>query len=274
MALTKDQIDHYREHGWVAPVDIMSEDEATAIKKKLEAAEEKYPDQLKAQNRNNAHITFPFIADLALNDRIVSAAASLIGDDISLWSTVIFAKDPNSTSYVSWHQDATYMAMSSDNHVTGWFALTHSEVESGCVAVIPNTHHKGIVKHKDTFGNDNILTRGQKIENVDVSQAVNLILKPGQMSFHHPWLVHGSLPNRSSYRRIGIALQTYMSPEVKPTRGEHHVMHIKGAQPSEEFITVPRPIEECSKENIQARHDANKAFSDILYDGAKLRRKL
>ena len=274
MALTKDQIDHYREHGWVAPVDIMSEDEATAIKKKLEAAEEKYPDQLKAQNRNNAHITFPFIADLALNERIVSAAASLIGDDISLWSTVIFAKDPNSTSYVSWHQDATYMAMSSDNHVTGWFALTHSQVESGCVAVIPNTHHQGIVKHKDTFGNNNILTRGQKIENVDVSQAVNLILKPGQMSFHHPWLVHGSLPNRSNYRRIGIALQTYMSPEVKPTRGEHHVMHIKGAQPSEEFITVPRPIEECSKENIQARHDANKAFSDILYDGAKLRRKL
>jgi len=274
VALKQDQIDHYREHGWVAPVDIMSEDEATAIRLKLEVAEAKYPEQLKAQNRNNAHISFPFIADLALNKKIVSAVASLIGDDISLWSTVIFAKDPNSTSYVSWHQDATYMAMNSDNHVTGWFALTHSEEESGCVAVIPNTHHKGIVKHKDTFGNDNILTRGQKIENVDVSQSVNLVLKPGQMSFHHPWLVHGSLPNRSDYRRIGIALQTYMSPEVKPTRGEHHVMHVQGAPLANEFVEVARPSEECTAENIEARSAANQAFSDVLYEGAKQRRKL
>lgn len=274
MGLTQDQIDHYREHGWVAPVDIMSEDEATAIRLKLEAAEAQYPEQLKAQNRNNAHISFPFIADLALNEKIVSAAASLIGDDISLWSSVIFAKDPNSTSYVSWHQDATYMAMNSDNHVTAWFALTNSEEESGCVAVIPDTHHKGIVKHKDTFGNDNILTRGQKIENVDVTKSVNLELRPGQMSLHHPWLVHGSLPNRSDYRRIGIALQTYMSPEVKPTRGEHHVMHVQGMPLGDEFVEVKRPTEECTEENIEARSAANQAFSDVLYEGAKQRRKL
>ncbi|MGK0270995.1 MAG: hypothetical protein ACI88H_001648 [Cocleimonas sp.] len=50
MSLSKEQIAHYREHGWIAPIDIMSEDEATAIKVKLEAAEAKYPDQLKAQN--------------------------------------------------------------------------------------------------------------------------------------------------------------------------------------------------------------------------------
>ncbi len=274
MSLSKEQIEHYREHGWIAPIDIMSEDEATAIKVKLEGAEAKYPDQLKAQNRNNPHISFPFIADLAFNKKIVSAAASLIGEDISLWSSVLFAKDPNSSSYVSWHQDATYMAMKSDNHVTGWFALTHSEVESGCVAVIPETHHDGIVVHKDTFGNDNILTRGQKIENIDASKAINLILKPGQMSFHHPWLVHGSLPNRSNYRRIGIALQTYMSPEVRPTRGEHHVMHIQGTKPIQDFISVPRPNEECSDGNIRAREAANKAFSDVLYQGAKIRRRL
>ena len=274
MALTQTQIDHYREHGWVAPVDIMSEDEATAIRLKLEAAEAKYPTQLKAQNRNNPHISFPFIADLALNEKIVAAAASLIGADISLWSSVLFAKDPNSTSYVSWHQDATYMAMSSDNHVTAWFALTHSKEESGCVAVIPNTHHDGIVKHTDTFGNENILTRGQKIENIDATKAINLELKPGQMSLHHPWLVHGSLPNRSNYRRIGIALQTYMSPEVRPTRGEHHVMHIQGAPLTDEFIEVPRPSDECTEENIQARQVANQAFSDVLYHGAKSRRQL
>ena len=274
MALSKEQIVHYHEYGWIAPVDIMSEAEAATVVQTLEAAEAKYPDHLNTQNRNNAHLSFPFLADLVVHEKIVSAASSLVGDDMALWSTVLFIKEPHSGSFVSWHQDATYMALNSYNHVTAWLALTHSTVESGCVAVIPKTHLAGIVQHEDTFAEDNILTRGQQVSGIDISHAVNLELRPGQMSLHHPCLVHGSLPNKSKQRRFGLAMQSYMGADVKPVRGDHHVMYIQGSSIAPEFVQAPYPKLECDAVGNSARKAANKAFSDVLYQGAKTRRKL
>ncbi len=69
MALSKEQIDYYHEHGWIAPITIMSEAEAATLVQTLEAAEAKYPDHLHAQNRNNAHLAFPFLADLVLHEK-------------------------------------------------------------------------------------------------------------------------------------------------------------------------------------------------------------
>lgn len=278
--LNKEQIDHFRKFGWIAPIDIMSESEATALAQNLAAAEAKYPEHLHAENRNNSHLSFPFIADLAHHKKIVAAAADLVGHNVGLTSSVLFIKEAHSGSFVSWHQDATYMGLntdnsdSSNNFVTAWIALSPSTVESGCVAVIPKTHHQGMVKHEDTFGKDNILTRGQKVGDIDESQAVNLELRPGQMSLHHPWLIHGSLPNKSDNRRIGIAMQSYYGDGVLPARGEHHVMHIQGDPIGPEFIESAYPENECDQASIKAREDANKAFSDVLYEGAKIKRKL
>jgi len=80
---------------------------------------------------------------------------------MELWSTVLFIKEPQTGSFVSWHQDASYLALNNENFVTAWVALTPSTAESGCAAVIPGTHREGIVKYEDTYGKDNILTRGQ-----------------------------------------------------------------------------------------------------------------
>ena len=63
------------------------------------------------------------------------------------------------------------------------------------MSMIPGSHHKDIQPHQDTCGADNILTRGQEVTNVDASLAVDLILKPGQMSLHHAMIIHGSQPN-------------------------------------------------------------------------------
>ena len=109
---------------------------------------------------------------------------------------------------------------------------------------------------------------------VDESQAVKLELRPGQMSLHHPWLVHGSLPNKSNQRRVGIAMQSYIGDDVRPEHGEHHVIHIQGAEVPAEFIRAQRPKNVCDEAGVAAREAANKAFSDVLYTGAKIRRKL
>lgn len=87
------------------------------------------------------------------------------------------------------------------------------------------------------------------------------------MSLHHPWLVHGSQPNRSSSRRVGLALQSYLAAEVQPIRGDHHVVAVRGVRPSDAFTTVPLPAK-LTDDARRVRAAANEALSSVLYDGA------
>lgn len=274
MPISEDDVARYREEGWCSPIQVLSEGEARAMTRELEAAEARFPGEFNASNRNNAHLVLPFLARLALDERIVDAVAAIVGDDLCLWSSVLFIKEPGSGHYVSWHQDATYMGLAPCNFVTAWVALTPSTDESGCVAVIPGSHRDGLRQHQDTFEEANILTRGQQVAGVDEAAAVNLALRPGQMSLHHPWLVHGSRPNRSGARRIGVALQSYLGRDVRPVRGEHHVMPVRGAAPDPAFVTCSPPTGICSADGLRARAAANAAFADVLYAGARARRSL
>ena len=79
---------------------------------------------------------------------------------------------------------------------------------------IPESHKGNIVDHTDTFDEDNLLSRGQKIPNVNEKDAVYGPLLPGEMSLHHGRCFHASGKNQSEHRRIGVAIR-YVTPEVR-----------------------------------------------------------
>lgn len=271
--LSEAEVAHYRKHGWIAPLDLMTEAEAAELLGMLEKAEAAHPAELHAEHRNNAHLAFPFLGDLSVDRRIVEAVEPLVGADICLSSTVLFIKEPDSAAFVSWHQDAFYMGLEPDNFVTAWVALTPSTSENGCVTVLPGTH-TARANHRDTFGEDNILTRGQTVTDVDESAAVDLELRPGQMSLHHPWLVHGSRPNRTTERRVGVAMQSYLAADVRPVGGDYHVVHVQGAAPHESFVNAPLPTSAVDPAAVAVRERANAALSSVLYRGAERTRAL
>ncbi|HBJ47903.1 MAG TPA: phytanoyl-CoA dioxygenase, partial [Deltaproteobacteria bacterium] len=133
--LTEEQIQQYHQNGFVSPIRVMSEEEAYSIKAKIEEAEKKFPEDFNPEKRNNLHLTFMVLDELAHNNVIVDAVEDLIGPDISLWSSVMFIKDASTNHFVSWHQDATYMGMNSSDFLTPWFALTPSTIEMGCMSM-------------------------------------------------------------------------------------------------------------------------------------------
>ena len=272
--LTESQVAQYHEEGYLSPIDLMSESEAAEILSQLEEAERLHPEHINAENRNNPHLVFKFLDDLAFHDKILDAVEDLIGPDFSLWGSVLFIKEKSSKHFVSWHQDATYMGMTSNNFVTPWIALSPSNKETGCMSMIPGSHRNAIVEHNDTFGEDNILTRGQVVKDVDESKAVDLIMRPGQMSLHHGEIVHGSQPNQSNQRRVGFALQSYMSNDIEQHIGENMWLPVRGkarTQAGTKLLT--RPATNMNTASINQREINNKNFSDILYHGAKQRRK-
>jgi len=270
---SQSQVDQYHEEGYLSPIDLISESEAIAIREQLEEAERLHPEHINAENRNNAHLVFSFLDKLAFNETLLDIVEDLIGPNFSLWGSVLFIKDPSSPHYVSWHQDATYMGMTSNNFVTPWIALSPSNRETGCMSMVPGTHKNSIRPHDDTFAEDNILTRGQVVKDVDESKAVDLILKPGQMSLHHGEIVHGSQANLSQERRVGYALQSYMTNDITQHIGKNMWLPARGETHSgPDTVLLHRPESDMHEDAVRQRAVVNENFGDILYHGSKQRR--
>ena len=271
--LTQQQIDQYHDVGYMSPIDVMSEGKAATYLQKLESAEREHPNEINAQNRNNGHLSFSFLDELVHHPVIVSAVEDLIGVNISLWGSVLFIKDPQTKGFVSWHQDATYMGLKPHDFVTPWLALTDSNRENGCMSMIPGSHKNHIRTHEDTFDEDNILTRGQQVENVDESTAVDLVLRAGQMSLHHAEIIHGSQPNHSNRRRVGYAMQGFMPPHVRQEIGKNYWLDIQGDNSRNDSISLSRPSFDLDFTGVENRRLVNENWADILYHGASQKRK-
>ena len=271
--LTKEQIKQYHEEGFIFPIQVIPKDEALAIAAKIEEAERLFPQEIHAKNRNNLHLSFSFLDKLVHNKIVVDAMEDLLGPDLALWATVMFIKEPSSDHYVSWHQDATYMGMNANRFATPWISLSTSDRNTGCMTMIPGAHLQEIVNHEDTFDNNNILTRGQIINNVDESLGVDLILEPGEMSIHSGTVVHASKPNRSNNRRIGFALQSYMPPNIKQVFGKNFWTHVRGKKRCDpNGMTLDRPRYDMDPNTVAQRKIVNENLARILYKDSDIKR--
>ena len=82
--------------------------------------------------------------------------------------------------------------------------------------VLSGSHANGQVKHDETFAENNLLSRGQTVTDVDESSAVDVILEAGEISFHSELTIHGSNPNNSDDRRLGYSIH-FIAPHVHQT---------------------------------------------------------
>ncbi len=270
--LSEQQIESYKRDGFLSPVDIFSQAEAATMREALEAAEAKWPEAFVGSARNNAHYNIKVLDEIVHNSDLVDAVEDLIGPDILNYGTVLFIKEARDPGFVSWHQDARYMGLEPHIGVTAWVALSPSNAESGCMQMIPGSHLENIRDHNDTFGEENILTRGQEIVDIDESKTVATPLLPGQVSFHSARVIHSSQPNNSDDRRIGFAIQSYLPPQVEQTLARTHAQLVRGSDPHGNFEVAPRPLDDMVPENVSLRDEVNATWSEILYNGAEKRR--
>jgi hypothetical protein len=265
--LTADMVAQYRRDGFAFPIRVMSAAEAQAVRGKLEAHERATGGPLSGSFRHKSHLLFTWLWDIVHHPRILDAVEDVIGPDILCWSSSFFIKEARDPSYVSWHQDATYWGLSEPDVVTAWVALSPSTIEAGAMRVAPGTHHEQFA-HRDTFDRHNLLTRGQEVEvDVDPSRAVDLVLKPGEMSLHHVRLVHGSEPNRSDDRRIGYAIR-YIPTYVRQVAGPRYsATLVRGTDTYRYFDHEPRPEHDLSEAALALHRSITERQAKILYRG-------
>ncbi|GAA5314883.1 MAG: phytanoyl-CoA dioxygenase family protein [Candidatus Pelagadaptatus aseana] len=206
--LDNSQIQHYREQGYLCPIDVLDQTDAIRLRAALEGAEDLQGHPLDRLQCNKSYLLFDWADELVHHPAILDAVESLIGPDILCYMTNLFTKEAGSQSYVSMHQDAAYWGVDADDVVTAWVALSPATKNSGVMKIEPGSHKK-ILPQVNTYAKDNLLTRGQEIasEHLDSDRQIYMDLQPGQMSLHHYLLVHGSDANTTSDRRIGFAIR-------------------------------------------------------------------
>lgn len=211
-----EQVAAYRRDGFAAPFRVLSEADRAAALATVAAIDAQPAPVRKALLQHKTHLVSATLAGICRLPVILDRVEALIGPDILVWGAGFFLKEPHSTAYVSWHQDATYWGLEPADIVTAWVALTPSTRESGCLRVVPGSHLWPIVEHVETFADANLLSRGQEIAvDVDPDMVRDVPLCPGEMSLHHVKIAHNSEPNRSDHRRIGFAIR-YVGAHVRP----------------------------------------------------------
>ena len=263
--LSSNQLKQYEENGFVSPINIFTEDKAKEIREEIELIENKIPEELEKSGRYNAHLISPQLDEVTHNSKILDAVQSLIGENILVCGTTLFIKNPNEKGFVSYHQDAKYIGLEPHNWVTAWVAITESNEKNGCMRMWPGSHKDNLRYHDQKFDKGNLLTRGQTVENVPNDKTTPLILKAGQMSLHHPTVVHGSDLNKSNDRRIGFVIQSYIGTNVKQVIGKNSVQLARGIDKFNYHEKIGRPHKLLDKEDIKIKRQENDNLQKIFY---------
>ena len=269
--LTQPQVDQFWRDGCVFPVRVMAEKDANEIRARLEEFERASGGPLKGDLRHKSHLLFSWLGDLVRHDRIVDAIEDLYGANLLCWTSNFFIKEANNPAFVSWHQDSTYWGLDRPDVVTAWIALTPSNKANGAMGFIPGTHTSEQIPHRDTFAQNNLLTRGQEVAvEVDEGNAVTIELAAGEMSLHHVRLVHGSPPNPSGDRRIGFAIR-YIPTSVAQVAGEDSATLVRGVDNFHHFALEPRPSRDMDPEFVAMHKQITERNAQILYRGTQVK---
>jgi non-haem Fe2+, alpha-ketoglutarate-dependent halogenase len=268
--LSPAQVDAYRQHGILHPLRALDDAQLLDARDRYFASE----GVIKGRNNQKPHLLYTWLDAIVRHPAILDAVESLLGPDLLCWSSQFFVKPAGDAAYVSWHQDATYWGLSSHDVATAWIALTPSTKRSGCMQVVPGTHHRQ-VQHEDRFDDLNLLSRGQEVAvKIDPATVVDIELQPGEMSLHHVLLFHGSEPNRSEQPRIGYAIR-YVPTHVRqlsPIRDS--ALLVRGHDTYGHFDAEESPQADLDPRAV-ARHRASiDRQLQILYAGAQARGRL
>src|SRR5437868_6081910 len=198
----------FEANGYVTGIRVLDSHVADAVRRQfdaLEATEGRERCQIGLLDR---HFDQRFVWELATHLAVLDSVEAVLGPDIMLLATHFFCKYPAADGrrqaedgsdqpattacrlpptvsperYVAWHQDVTYWGLEPPLSVTAWYAVDDSDVENGCMRVIPGTHHGGIREHGKAERAGNLLSINQEVPVTaeEAARAVDLVLRAGE----------------------------------------------------------------------------------------------
>lgn len=192
----------YEAEGFVQSIPVLTADETRDYRAELERTCAVIGRRV--SRLDGVHRFFQWAWKLATHPRLLAAIESLAGSVPRVVSSRIFYKHPHSRSFVGWHQDGITENVDDARVPNVWLGLTDATIDNGCLRVVPRSHHLGLVPHLDHPNDENLTSFGRTAQ-VKIGAPRDVVMRAGEMSVHHPLILHGSNPNLSDGPRIGFS---------------------------------------------------------------------
>lgn len=201
---------HFDHEGYAIFRNVLDADLVGEARQHVDWLLQKNPDTRPEQLHHFLMTDDPFWVRLISDDRLLDIAEQFIGPDIALFASHYICKRPYDGQAVLWHQDGTYWPLEPMEVVTLWLAIDNTDAENGCMRVLPRTQNMRLLTPEELVQqNDgtNVLGSGIDPAQIDESQAIDVLLAAGDVSVHHPNVIHGSNANTSSRWRRGLTIR-------------------------------------------------------------------
>ena len=254
--LSQEQLEFYRENGYILVKGLLSPEEAAAYRqethdlaarlsahKNMDAtwgsAREAVPGakDTKILHCHNVQFYSAAFSKLLVDERLTAVASDIIGSpNVQLHHTKMFIKPPEKGSPFPMHQDAPYFPHDRHSMIAAIVHFDAAPIEKGCVRVVPGSHKLGILEHSSEGG------WHLPFAEYPIESAVPCEAEPGDALFFSYLTIHGSGVNVSQEARTTVLIQM-RDPEDPPTIKTHESrgqgMMLRGVDP----LATPRGVE-------------------------------
>jgi phytanoyl-CoA hydroxylase len=144
----------------------------------------------------------PLFRAWIVNPMFERIARSLIDGPIAIYRAVLFGKGAGGSTPLPWHQDGgRFWGVSPDPTLQLWTALDDATAESGCVQVLPRSHHPGLAT---PLGG---VVPAALVQAADAeARSLSLPARAGEVLMLHNHLWHCSAANRSGAPRRALTI--------------------------------------------------------------------
>jgi len=255
--LTPEQLDFYRENGYVLVKGLLSPEEADGYRKEVHdlLARLQQFDEMDAAwasaketsvaakttkifHCHNVQFYSAAFTKLLVDDRVTSIASDIIGSpNVQLHHTKMFVKPPEVGAPFPMHQDAPYFPHDNHSMIAAIFFFDDAREEKGCLRVVPGSYKLGILEH-DSKGGWHL-----PFEQYPIESAVACPAEAGDVLFFSYLTIHGSGINTSDEARTTLLVQLRDpadNPTIKTHESRGQGMILRGVDP----ISKPKSMEE------------------------------
>ena len=225
--LTPEQVEFYRENGYLPRVRILTDeqagqlcDELTSLFNPEHDGRELWYEYNTNESTDPNTVLFHSLGawriragfhDVLWHPAFTVAASQLLEGAVRFWHDQLFCKPAKHGGVVAWHQDYSYWTRTQPMaHLTCWIGLDESTVENGCVHYVPGSHRWELLPVTGLAGDMEAIEQVLSPEQWQIFQEpVAVELKRGECTFHHPLMIHGSFENRSDRPRRATVINTF-----------------------------------------------------------------
>lgn len=275
MALTPEQVDFYRDQGYLLLERVIPESQLKVLRATIadfiEASRAVTTSNAifdldrshsaaepRVRRLKNPHLHAAIFRDLLASDLILDPVAKLLGGSVRFDHSKLNFKHPGANAQIQWHQDWAFYPHTNDDLLAVGVYIDDCKPESGPLRVIPGSHKGPIYDHH----RNGLFVGGVPDEALGdmPERAVELDGPAGSLTLHHVRMLHGSGNSRIDTTRP-LLLFSYAAVDAFPVFDRYDLDEYDSR------ILRGTPVREGRMEAIPFRlHLPRIQVSDSIYD--------